>query len=102
MCRIRRVDELLDATTVLEHLRRRGLLTGEATATELGGGVSNVVLAVRGPGVRLLVKQSLPRLRVEDEWLANRERALAEAAALEALAAFDPAAVPRLLDVDRD
>ena len=93
---------LLAPDTVVPYLRARGLLHGDATASELGGGVSNVVLAVRGPEVRLLVKQSLPRLRVEDEWLAKRERALAEAAALEALAAIDPEPVPRLLDLDAE
>jgi hypothetical protein len=30
---------------------------------------------------RVVVKQALPRLRVEDEWLAKRERAINEARA---------------------
>ena len=49
-----------------------------------------------------MVKQSLPRLRVADEWLAKRERAVTEACALELAAALMPGAVPRVLDLDRE
>ena len=67
---------------------------------ELGGGVSNVVLAVSWEDKRVVVKQALPRLRVEDEWLAKRERAVNEARALQLAARITPGRVPALLDVD--
>ena len=51
---------------------------------------------------RVVVKQALPRLRVEDEWLAKRERALNEARALRLAHTITPGCVPALLDVDRD
>jgi 5-methylthioribose kinase len=69
-------------------------------ARELGGGVSNVVLAVRADGLDAVVKQALPRLRVEAEWLAKQERVLTEAAALELAAGLTPGAVPAVLAVD--
>ena len=96
--------EPLCAETVGEHLARRGLLDqgAAAVASELGGGVSSVVLAVRGGGLDVVVKQALPRLRVEEEWLARRERALTEAAALRLAAGLRPGTVPRVLDVDAE
>lgn len=93
---------LLSVQTVGAFLRGRGLIEARATveATELGGGVSNVVLDVRADGSRFVVKQSLPRLRVADEWLAKRERVLNEAQALDLLGRLTPGRVPRVIDVD--
>lgn len=95
-------EALLDVSTVAEYLRSRGLV-GRGDHVEvraLGGGVSNVVLAVDAPGRRLVLKQSLPRLRVADEWLAPRERVLSEAAALELAGRLVPGSVPQVLDRD--
>jgi 5-methylthioribose kinase len=69
-------------------------------ARPLSGGVSNVVLAVESEGLRAVVKQALPRLRVADEWLATQDRALTEADALRLAAELTPGAVPAVLDVD--
>lgn len=96
------MTELLDASSVGAFLVERGLVEEGADlhARPLAGGVSNVVLAVEGVGLRVVVKQALPRLRVADEWLATRERALTEAAALRLAADLTPGAVPAVLDVD--
>ncbi len=67
---------------------------------ELAGGVSATVLAVRGPGVALVVKQALPRLRVDDEWLAGQERTETEAAAMRICSAVTPGAVPAVVVID--
>jgi 5-methylthioribose kinase len=93
---------LLDETTVVEHLRRRGLLRDgqDATVNVLGGGVSNVVLRVGADGFDAVVKQALPRLRVAREWLADPGRTVTEGRALEVAARVDPSWVPRVLDVD--
>jgi 5-methylthioribose kinase len=93
---------MLSAGTVDAYLEERGLLApGVPTrVTELGGGVSNIVLGVEAAGFSCVVKQSLPRLRVADEWLAKRERAITEARALEVAAGLIPGAVPRVLDLD--
>jgi 5-methylthioribose kinase len=93
---------LLTPETVGSYLAERGVAAaGEPTsAVSLGGGVSNVVLAVRLGKRRVVVKQSLPQLRVADEWLAKRERVLTEAAALRWASRVTPGAVPAVYDVD--
>jgi Phosphotransferase enzyme family len=71
-------------------------------ATELAGGVSSSVVAVTGAGVALVLKQALPRLRVEDVWEASPERSRAEVAALRLVGELTPGAVPRVLAEDPD
>jgi 5-methylthioribose kinase len=95
---------MLTAATVGAYLEEKGLLAPGASAevAELGGGVSNIVLGVEADGLSCVVKQSFPRLRVADEWLAKRERAVTEACALELAAALMPEAVPRVLELDRE
>ena len=79
-----------------------GLNPGGAalTARELTGGVSASVVAVIGEGVGLVLKQALPRLRVDDVWNASPKRSLVEVAALELLGRLTPGTVPRVLDQD--
>lgn len=92
---------LLDETSVVDYLAGRGLIDPEtATARSLGGGVSNVVLAVEDGTRRLVLKQALPRLRVADEWLAPVDRVITEAVALELAADLTPDSVPPVLDRD--
>jgi aminoglycoside phosphotransferase (APT) family kinase protein len=67
----------LTAASAPDYLQARGLAApGESlTVRELSGGVSNVVLLVEKPGgERFVLKQALPRLRVEQEWLCSIER----------------------------
>lgn len=67
----------LTAASAPDYLRARGLAApNEPLAVrELAGGVSNVVLLVERPsGERFVLKQALPRLRVEQEWLCSIER----------------------------
>jgi len=99
-----REPALLSAETVADYLVARGVFEDArgVEARELGGGVSNVVLAVRCGDRRVVVKQALPRLRVADEWLAKRERAITEAAALRLAGRLSPGTVPDVLDVDHD
>ncbi|MDI6908187.1 phosphotransferase [Nocardioides sp.] len=93
---------LLEIDTVVPYLRERNrVYSPDATARQLGGGVSNVVLAIDGPSP-LVVKQSLPRLRVEASWSAPQDRILTEAEALTLCASMTPARAPRVLDVDPD
>lgn len=94
--------ELLGPETVAAYLVERGLVPPDADAQvrTLGGGVSNVVLSVTAGDLRAVVKQALPRLRVEAEWLAKQERAITEGEALRLAAGIDAALVPRLLDLD--
>lgn len=96
------MDELLTTETVGAYLAHRGLV-GPGTpveAAELGGGVSNVVLAVHAGAFHAVVKQSLPKLRVADEWLAKRERAMTEADMTRLVAHLTPGRAPTLIDAD--
>ena len=43
-------------------------------ATLLGGGVSNTVVLVEADGQRFVLKQSLGKLRVEQDWFSDRRR----------------------------
>jgi aminoglycoside phosphotransferase (APT) family kinase protein len=91
----------IESGGVVSYLRDRGVIeAGPAHVVELGGGVSNLVLAITTRERRVVFKQALPRLRVADEWLAKRERALAEARALTIARGLAPGSVPRVIDVD--
>ena len=92
----------LEAGTVTDYLVARGLVPRalELTVEELAGGVSGTVLAVRGPGVALVVKQALPRLRVAEEWIAPARRTDTEAAALRLAARLIPGRVAPVVDSD--
>ncbi|QOY85038.1 phosphotransferase family protein [Paludibaculum fermentans] len=69
----------------------------------LGGGVSNHVLLVRAPGLHCVFKQSLERLRVEQEWLCRRDRIFRESQIMRDLAGLlPPGSVPAILLEDRE
>ncbi len=64
----------------------------EPRVSPLGGGVSNIVLLVESGAERVVVKQSLEKLRVEDDWHAPRERILRECHSIRTLRAVLPQA----------
>jgi 5-methylthioribose kinase len=71
--------------------------------TSLGGGVSNTVLLAESGEVRIVLKQSLPKLRVQEDWYADRSRIRHECEAMRALAPHLPGgAVPRILFEDEE
>lgn len=63
-----------------DYLLERGLIpaTPEAAIEALGWGISNVVIKVSLPGDCFVFKQSLPKLRVKDDWPFLRERIFTE------------------------
>jgi 5-methylthioribose kinase len=94
-------DEMLDEYSVIPYLSARGVIAPtHASARTLGGGVSNVVLAVDDETRHLVLKQARAKLQVAEEWYAPRERVLREAEGLRVLAKIDPDAVPRVVDLD--
>lgn len=100
---------LLSPANLVDYLASRGLALekGKASVRELGGGVSNIVLLVEWPEAgqarRWVVKQSLEKLRVKDEWRSDRERVFREAGALRALRpALGDSALPEVIHVDRN
>lgn len=82
-----------------------GFLPGDGpwSVTPLSGGVSNtVILAESGP-LRVVLKQALGKLRVKEDWFADRARIHREAAAIRRLAAVLPdGAVPAPVFEDPD
>lgn len=69
----------------------------------LGGGVSNTVLLVESDSARFVVKQSLAKLRVKEDWFADRTRIHRECAAMRAMSThLPPQAVPAILFEDRE
>jgi 5-methylthioribose kinase len=95
-------ERALDASSVVAYLVARGIVPPDAdlAVEELAGGVSSPVLAVRGAGVALVVKQALPRLRVAEEWNAPARRTDTEAAALRLGARLVPGCFPPVVDSD--
>jgi tRNA A-37 threonylcarbamoyl transferase component Bud32 len=89
---------------VARYLRERGLLQAASgpgiRLTVLAGGVSAETVLVEAGPERLVLKRALGRLLVAGDWQAKPERAMTEAAAMQALHAITPAHVPRLLDAD--
>ena len=60
---------------VLQSLRKRNILSGhEVQMTPLAGGVSSEIYLLEDGGRKLVVKQALPRLKVQDEWQADVSR----------------------------
>ena len=78
---------------------RAGLLRrGEAVTAELlTGGVSSEIWKVNLTGRTVCVKRALPRLKVEQEWLAPLERNTYEVAWIETVGEMLPSAVPGLV-----
>jgi 5-methylthioribose kinase len=93
---------------VAGYLAARGLAADDRkiNVRELGGGVSNIILLVEWPEFperRWVVKQSLEKLRVEDDWRSDRARIYREADAIQAMApVLGGSAVPRIVHVDRE
>lgn len=93
---------------VAGYLAARGLAADDRkiNVRELGGGVSNALLLVEWPEFpdrRWVLKQSLEKLRVEDDWRSDRARIYREADAIQAMApVLGESAVPQIIYVDRE
>ena len=94
---------ILDPAKLEGYLRGRGWVDGPATIRALGGGISNQVWRIETGGKSFVLKQALPKLRVEQDWFCDPERIYEECAAIQALAGILPdGTVPRIIDEDRD
>jgi 5-methylthioribose kinase len=92
----------LTAANASEYLVARGMPEPDSVC-ELGGGVSNTVLLVQSGGTRLVLKQSLPKLRVDQDWFSDPGRIFRESEGLRSLAPYLPAgSLPEVLFEDRD
>ena len=101
-------DFLLSSENLPAYLAACGLVrrAEDIVVRELGGGVSNIVLLVESPAdaaPRWVVKQSLGKLRVKDDWRSDRARIVREAQAIEALrAVLGPSHLPEIVYLDRE
>jgi hypothetical protein len=80
-----------------DYLFERGLIPAEPAASieALGWGISNVVMKVSAPGDCFVFKQSLPKLRVKDDWPFDRSRIFVERDCMALLAELlPPGSVP--------
>lgn len=82
----------LDNSNVVGYLESCGLArASEVRSVELlGWGVSNTLVKVCTAGDCMVVKQSLPQLKVSEEWFADRERIFRERACIDTLASILP------------
>jgi 5-methylthioribose kinase len=78
----------------------------EVRITELDGGVSIAVLLIEWlnfPGRRWVIKQSLRKLRVKDDWQSDRSRIFREAEAIQALLpVLGSSVIPTVIHLDHD
>ena len=98
------VVDIENANDLLRYLRESERIGKEETPTfrTLRGGVSNkTVLLQRPDGSRWVLKQALPKLRVQADWFSDPARIRVEANALRYLPLVTPAnTIPKLLFED--
>jgi 5-methylthioribose kinase len=98
------VVDIENASDLLRYLRESERIGKEETPTlrTLRGGVSNkTVLLQRPDGSRWVLKQALPKLRVQADWFSDPARIRVEANALRYLPLVTPAnTIPKLLFED--
>lgn len=90
---------------VREYLVKHNLIAvdSDPEITELAWGISNVVLRVDFPTGGFVLKQSLPKLRVADDWAFDRRRTLIERDCMVLLGELLPAgSVPTALFCDEE
>ncbi len=88
----------LSAEGASDYLQTTGRVASAPRCRALGGGVSNTVILVETEAQSFVLKQSLPQLRVKDEWFADRSRILRERDGLVEAAKLLPAGwVPEVL-----
>jgi 5-methylthioribose kinase len=92
----------LSPATAPAYLQSRGLPSPD-NVCELGGGVSNTVLLVETAGCRIVLKQALAKLRVEQDWFSDPRRIFRESAAIARLApVFPHGSLPEILFEDHE
>jgi hypothetical protein len=96
---------LLSPQNARDYLVEQGFMRAEEeiSVRALGGGVSNIVLLEsRGPQEqRWVIKQSLEKLRVKDDWRSERSRIYREAESIRTLRpVLGPAALPEVIHID--
>jgi aminoglycoside phosphotransferase (APT) family kinase protein len=94
--------EQLSVDSAADYLRAAGLIPPDRVVQVevLGGGISNTVLKLSWDDQRVVLKQSLPKLRVASEWFFDQRRTLIERDCLDLLGELIPGSVPDVLYFD--
>ena len=87
---------------ILDRLRQDGVVSRHAVSNPLAGGISSDVFLIEDGGRRLVVKQALPCLKVEDHWPADTSRNRVEYEFLRYLGRVLPETAPKVFAVGRD
>lgn len=91
----------LSLATAASYLASRGITAHRCK--ELGGGISNAVILAETDRGNIVLKQSLGKLRVEQDWFSDRERIHRECEAMRRLAPLLPQdGVPDIVLEDRE
>lgn len=92
----------LNAAAAIQYVSNRFQVPAEyVRATDLSGGVSNHVVLVETPETTFVLKQSLGKLKVQEDWYADRSRIFREAEALRQMSnLLPPGSVPAVLFED--
>jgi hypothetical protein len=96
------VDLTADKDALSAMLRRLNMIERDEvpSVSPLTGGVSSNIVRVDTKLGSFCLKQALPMLKVEKEWLAPVERVFVEIAWLRTAAAIAPRNIPRIIAVD--
>jgi aminoglycoside phosphotransferase (APT) family kinase protein len=87
---------------ILDRLRQDGVVSRRAVSKPLAGGISSDVFLIEDDGRRLVVKQALPCLKVEDHWPADTCRNRVEYEFLRYLGRVLPETAPKVFAVGKD
>lgn len=87
---------------ILDRLRKDGIVSQNAVSKPLAGGISSDVFLIEDGEKRLVVKQALPCLKVQDYWPADTSRNRVEYEFLRYLGRLLPDAAPRVFAAGTD
>lgn len=94
---------MLSYSELIDYLRRDGLISDNpARLTPLAGGVAGDILLVKEGRITLVLKRSIEKLRVEDDWCCSTARNITECEALRYASQLFPENVPRILHADAE
>lgn len=90
-----------DINNILGELTAAGIISGIKTRCRpLAGGVSSEIYLIEEPNRRVIVKQALSRLKVQDLWQVDVRRNVVEQEFIRFVSTFLPEAMPRILYAD--
>lgn len=93
----------MNSPHIIDKLIEENFLKNENIETEkLTGGVSSDIYLITDGENRFVIKEALPRLKVEDEWYADTSRNQVEQEFIRYIQQFLPDAVPEILYSDRE